>query len=459
MINYNKIKKIHFIGIGGSGMSGIAEVLHNAGFIISGSDIAENENVRHLKAIKIPVYIGHRTENIASAEAVVFSSAIEAANPEICAAREQKLPIISRAEMLAELMRLKFGIAIAGTHGKTTTTSMVAYILQQQGLDPTFVVGGIVRGAESGARLGSSDYLVAEADESDGSFLNLNPIINVINNIENDHLEFYKTMHNLRQAFLKFANHLPFYGATIVNIDCPNVRKIIGQIRRRTITFGLKEGDFQARISNASFNQTEYQIFYKADSVCKTKLNIGGQHNVLNSLAAIAVCSELGIAVPDAAAALIDFKLPQRRLQVILEKSEITYIDDYAHHPSEIAAVLKTVRQGDFKRIITIFQPHRYTRLKILAAHFARVLKKSDLLILAPIYSANQDPIPGVDSSLLAELIKKDGATKVYTPRTFDQIKPILLGEAKPKDAVLFLSAGNLSRWAHNFVAELKNER
>jgi len=457
MIETSRIKKIHFTGIGGSGMSGIAQVLHNMGFQISGSDISENDTVRRLQAQGIRVAIGHATENISGAEALVYSSAITENNVEVLEALKNKLPVIPRAEMLAELMRMKFALAVAGTHGKTTTTSMIAAILTQAHLDPTYVVGGRLKVEGRSAKLGSSRYLVAEADESDGSFLKLFPTIAVVTNIENDHLEFYGRMKNLVQAFRQFADKVPFYGALILNSDCPNIKKIMPLIRKKIVTYGFKTpADLQAvKVKTTGF-ACSYELLMQGRSRGLVQLNVGGRHNVANSLASIGAALEVGIDMETIKASLEKFTLPERRFQLLYSSPALLVIDDYAHHPSEIRATLQTMRVSSCRRVIAVFQPHRFTRLHILMKQFTKAFRKADLLVIAKLYAANQNEIAGVSGQTLAENIRKSGQENVYYLETFAQIGEFLKDRLQDGDGVVFLSAGNLTRMAHDFAAEME---
>ncbi|MCP4157400.1 MAG: UDP-N-acetylmuramate--L-alanine ligase, partial [bacterium] len=363
MIKYSRVKKIHFVGIGGSGMSGIAEVLHNMGFVISGSDIGEGETVKRLKSMGIPVFLGHRKENISDVETLVYSSAVSRKNEEVGEALKRKIPVIPRAEMLAELMRMKFSIAVAGTHGKTSTTSMLATILTYAGKDPTFVVGGKLKIEESGAKLGKSDYLVAEADESDGSFLRLYSTLSIITNIEDDHLDYYENMENLLKAFEDFGNKVPFYGSVILNYDCLNCRKILPHLNKRVLSFSIGDEEPEngsyvkaVNIENTVFGSS-FDLLVEGKNTGRLKLNVGGLHNISNALAAICACLEIGIEVPVIREGFKRFYLPARRFQVLFYDKDYVVIDDYAHHPREIEATLDTLAQGDFKRIIAVFQP------------------------------------------------------------------------------------------------------
>jgi UDP-N-acetylmuramate--alanine ligase len=457
MIETSRIKKIHFAGIGGSGMSGIAEVLHNMGFEISGSDISENDTVRRLSQQGMRIAIGHARENVGAAEALVYSSAVTEDNVEVLEALKNKLPVIPRAEMLAELMRMKFSLAVAGTHGKTTTTSMLAAILTQAGLDPTYVVGGRLKVEGSGAKLGSSRYLVAEADESDGSFLKLFPTIAIVTNIENDHLEFYGRMKHLLEAFRLFADKVPFYGAVILNAECANVRKIMPRLRKKIVTFGFSPAaDVRAREVKMFGFSSSYRLQLPGREETPVRVNVGGRHNVANSLAAIAAALEVGVDLETIKASLEKFSLPERRFQVLHSSPSLLIIDDYAHHPSEIKATLKTLRRGPCRRIVAVFQPHRFTRLQLLMKAFAAAFKAADILVVAKLYTANQPEIPGVSSRVLADHIRGRGRTQVHYLDTFPEISEFLRRQLRAGDGLVFLSAGNLTYLAHEFAAEME---
>jgi UDP-N-acetylmuramate--alanine ligase len=457
MIETSRIKKIHFAGIGGSGMSGIAEVLHNMGFQISGSDIAENDTVRRLRGLGMRIAIGHAAANVGDAGALVYSSAITEDNVEVLEALRRKLPVIPRAEMLAELMRMKFSLAVAGTHGKTTTTSMIAAVLTQAGLDPTYVVGGRLKVEGSGAKLGSSRYLVAEADESDGSFLKLFPTIAVVTNIENDHLEFYGSMRRLTQAFRQFADKVPFYGAVILNGDCARVRAIMPLLRKRTVAYGFGAGaDLRAAKVRVSGFAGRYRLLARDRDLGEIRLGVGGRHNVSNSLAAIGAALEVGVDLETIRSSLERFTLPERRFQVLYSSPGLLLVDDYAHHPSEIKATLRTLRGCRRQRLVVVFQPHRFTRLSILMRQFAAAFRGADLLVIARLYAANQPEIAGVSSQALAEAVRRGGQENVRYFETFDEIRAFLKGELRPGDGLAFLSAGNLTRLAHEFAAEME---
>jgi len=467
MIESSRIKKIHFAGIGGSGMSGIAEVLHNMGFQVSGSDIAENDTVRRLRALGMRIAIGHAAANVGDAGALVYSSAITEDNVEVVEALRRQLPVIPRAEMLAELMRMKFSLAVAGTHGKTTTTSMLATILTQAGLDPTYVVGGRLKVAGSGAQLGSSHYLIAEADESDGSFLKLFPTIAVVTNIENDHLEFYGRMKNLVAAFRQFADRVPFYGAVVLNRDDARVRHIMPQLRKKIVTYGFgAAADLRAVKVRAGAFAAGYELVVHGRPSGRVQLNVGGRHNAANSLAAIAAALEVGVALDAITASLARFTLPERRFQILYSSPGLLVVDDYAHHPTEIKATLCMLRSAMGRRgrpdarpggrVIAVFQPHRFTRLQLLMKPFAAALRLADVLVVAQLYTANQPEIAGINSQALADTVRAGGQEAVFHLESFAAIGDFLRRELRPGDGVVFLSAGNLTRLAHEFAAEME---
>jgi UDP-N-acetylmuramate--alanine ligase len=415
----HKVKHIHFVGVGGSGMSGIAEVLVNLGYVVSGSDIAASAVTRRLEGEGIRVMIGHAAENIQGAQAVVVSTAVKADNPEVMAAREKQIPVVPRAQMLAELMRLKRGIAIAGTHGKTTTTSLVTSILAEGGIDPTFVIGGRLNAAGANARLGSGDFIVAEADESDASFLFLSPVISVVTNIDADHMETYgHDFERLKGAFVDFLNRLPFYGVAVVCGDDANVRAIMPQVAKQIVTYGLNPGvNFYAENIVAADGQMRFDVVRVNGSVSRLSitLNLPGLHNVLNALAAIAVATELQISDAAIVKALAEFKGVGRRFQRYGEVAlpaggAFTLVDDYGHHPVEMAATLAAAR-GAFpgRRLVLAFQPHRYTRTRDCFEDFVKVLSTVDALLLAEIYAAGEAPIVAADGRSLARALRVGG--------------------------------------------------
>ncbi|MFH1562408.1 MAG: UDP-N-acetylmuramate--L-alanine ligase [Nitrospirota bacterium] len=450
-------QRIHLIGIGGSGMSGIAEVLLTFGYKVTGSDIHQSETTKRLEALGGKIYQGHDTHNIESADVVVYSSAISPDNPEIVYARTNRIPVIPRAEMLAELMRLKFGIAVAGAHGKTTTTSMISLVLTKAGLDPTVVVGGRFNDIGSNARLGNSNFMVAETDESDGSFLKLSPIMAVITNIDPEHLDFYKDLEEIKEAFLTFMNKVPFYGKIIFCMDCPNLRNLIERMERRFISYGLIKGaEVRAEDILLNGSYSEYKLVVKDKELDRIRVNIPGLHYLSNSLAAVAVGLELGIDLSIIKDALAGYSGVHRRFEIKAEVKGTLIIDDYAHHPTEIKATLATLKLKEPGRIIAVFQPHRYTRTKALIQEFGKAFNDADMVIVTSIYPAGEKPIPGVDASLIVENLIKQGHPKVMFIASFPEIVKFLMGVVAPQDAVITLGAGDVWKIGENLSKELK---
>ena len=459
---FAKIQRIHFVGIGGIGMSGIAEVLLNLGYKISGSDLKSSAITQRLASLGATLYEGHRAENVAGAEVVVTSSAVSAENPEVAEAHALHIPVIPRAEMLAELMRLKYGIAIAGMHGKTTTTSMVAAVLAAGGLDPTVVVGGRVGAMGSNARLGNSQYLVAEADESDRSFLKLSPILAVVTNIDREHMDCYRNMRDVKRAFLDFVDRLPFYGMAVVCNDDPVLRRLFPQIGRRTLTYGTRRGsDFQIKSAESSFDATEgwpisrFHVFYRGKDLGKFRLHVPGVHNVLNATAAIAVGFGLDISTEQIRTALENFHGVDRRFQLKGKAGGVSVIDDYGHHPTEIQATLAAARECGFRKIQVIFQPHRYTRTRDLMDEFATAFDQADSLFLLDIYAASEPPIEGVTAEALAHKIAEEGGRAVYC-RSFDEAVGSAVAVAQEGDMVLTLGAGSVSQLGPMILKKLE---
>ena len=456
---YRQNKHIHFVGIGGIGMSGIAELLLNLGYRVSGSDLQENALTRHLASLGAAVHIGHEAEWIEGADVVVVSSAIHKDNPEVAAAVAAKIPLIQRAEMLAELMRLKrFGIAVAGSHGKTSTTSMVAAVLSEAGLDPTVVVGGMVQSlGGSNVHLGSGEFLVAEADESDGSFLKLSPVIEVVTNIDLEHLDYYRDMDHIRSVFLDFIDRLPFYGVAVLCLDDENVARLLPKIRKRTLTYGLTEqADLQAVGVTPKNGRYEFTVRFHGRDLGTLSLNRPGRHLVYNSLAAVGVALELEIDFAKVARALGNFQGVQRRLQTKGEAGGILVVDDYGHHPTEIRATLDAIREGwPDRRVVTVFQPHRYTRTKALFDAFLTAFRRSDVLVLCDIYAASEKPMPGVTGAALAEAIKQHGQKQVhYLPEVLND-PSCLLPLVRPGDLVLTQGAGSIGKLGEKVLSLL----
>lgn len=457
-----RIRHIHFVGIGGAGMSGIAEVLHNLGYTVSGSDKHENKVTRRLQGMGINIVQGHAQTHINGSDVVVYSSAVAQDNPELQEARARRIPIIPRAEMLAELMRFKHGIAIAGTHGKTTTTSLIASVLAEAGLDPTYVIGGLLNSSGSHARLGRGKYLVAEADESDASFLHLQPIIAVLTNIDADHLENYGGDFALMQkSFVEFLQHIPFYGLAVVCIDDRGVRNILDSVTKPVVTYGLDyEADIKARIVRHDANKSWFKVSRKnCLDWLEIELNLPGKHNVQNALAAIAVAHELGVSEESIIKALRNFQGIARRCQLLgeicIENRKVLLVDDYAHHPREIAATLQALKTGwPDHRLVLIFQPHRYTRTRDLFEDFTQVLSEVDVLFLLDIYSAGETPIPGADSRSLCRAIRLRGRVDPIFVEHKDDINSLLKGVVKENDIVAVLGAGDVGSIAPALMQE-----
>ena len=456
-LTQGKIKCIHFVGIGGIGMSGIAEVLLNLGYKISGSDAQQSDTTMRLQNLGAMVAIGHREQNIGNADVVVTSTAIKAANPEVVEAHLRNIPVIPRAEMLAELLKMKFSVAVSGSHGKTTTTSMVATILAGGGLDPTMVIGGKLASIGSNARLGDGEIIVAEADESDGSFLKLSPTIAVITNIDREHLDYYPGITEIKDAFLKFANIVPFYGCTVICSDNEHVREIAPQIKRRTITYGIERtADYSAQEIKFQGSKTGYRLCCKGEAVGEIELNVPGMFNIYNSLAAIAVGRELELDFPAIRKGLSSFNGVQRRLEIKGHVGSITVVDDYGHHPTEVKETLAAASHVWKERRIVVFQPHRFTRTKALFDEFTRAFADADVLILNDIYPASEEPIAGVNSAALSLAIKKTGHPHVeYIAKAEDTVE-YLLKIVKPGDVVFTLGAGSVYKIGEAFLKQLK---
>jgi UDP-N-acetylmuramate--alanine ligase len=449
---FANIQRIHFVGIGGIGMSGIAEVLLNLGYKVSGSDLKSSAVTERLVSLGATIFEGHRAENMAGAEVVVVSSAVKDDNPEIDEARAQHIPVIQRAEMLSELMRLKYGIAIAGMHGKTTTTSMVAAVLAGGNLDPTIIVGGRIDAMGSNARLGNSQYLVAEADESDRSFLRLSPILAVVTNIDREHMDCYRNMRDVKRAFLDFMDRVPFYGMVVVCNDDAPLRRLFPQIRRRTLTYGTRKGsDFRIKIleNPATPNDrpclSQFHVFYRGTDLGEFRLQVPGAHNVLNATAAIAVGIGLDLKPEQIATALENFRGVDRRFQLRGKVGGVSVIDDYGHHPTEIRATLAAARQCGFSKIHVIFQPHRYTRTRDLLEEFATAFRDADTLAVLDIYAASELPIEGVTGASLAAHIREAGGKDArYVPSFGQAVEQV--ASAESGEMILTLGAGNVSQ-------------
>jgi UDP-N-acetylmuramate--alanine ligase len=458
---FAKIQRIHFVGIGGIGMSGIAEVLLTLGYKVSGSDLRGSSVTERLAELGAIIFIGHQAENITGAEVVVTSSAISRGNPEVEAAHAQHIPVIPRAEMLAELMRLKYGIAVAGMHGKTTTTSMVAAVLAAGGLDPTVVVGGRVDALGSNARLGKSQYLVAEADESDRSFLKLSPILAVVTNIDREHMDCYRDMADVEQAFIDFVDRVPFYGMVLLCNDDDRLRGLLPRLARRAITYGTRpDSDFRILRSKTQCSSTRhyshFEVEYKGNSLGDFHLQVPGQHNVLNATAAVAVGIGLDMKVDDVREGLENFAGVDRRFQLKGRVAGISVIDDYGHHPTEIRATLAAARQCRFNRVHVIFQPHRYTRTRDLLDQFGTAFDNADTLVVLDIYPASETPIPGVTGEKVAEAVRSLGGKDARYVASFEEAARSVTALAEPGDMILTLGAGNVSQLGVQVLEQLK---
>lgn len=461
-----RINRVHFIGIGGSGMSGIAEVMLSLGYEIQGSDLKNNEQVERLGGLGAKIFIGHAEENIRDVDAVVVSSAVDDSNPEVAAARAALLPVVPRAEMLAELMRFRYSIAVAGTHGKTTVTSLVACVLAEAGLDPTFVIGGRLKSADANARLGLGDYLVAEADESDASFTHLKPMLAIVTNIDADHMSTYDgDLDKLRQSFVEFLHNLPFYGLAVLCSDDSGVNAVLGQVGRSTVTYGVDEGaDIRAENIRFEQNVTTFDVTRagRADRL-RVKMQLPGLHNVRNALAAIAVAGELQVGDQALKNALESFAGIDRRFQhygeIRTENGGIMLVDDYGHHPTEIAATLEAARSGwPDRRIVLAFQPHRYTRTRDLLDDFASVLSSVDVLVLLEVYAAGEDPIAGADGRAIARAVRSRGGVEPVFVESLNELAAVLKDLVQKGDLLLTMGAGDIGAWAGRLPALLSSK-
>ncbi|MEZ5291365.1 MAG: UDP-N-acetylmuramate--L-alanine ligase [Vicinamibacterales bacterium] len=460
-----RTRHVHFVGIGGIGMSGIAELLANLGYAVSGSDQAASATLEHLRALGVTAAVGHEAANLGDADVVVYSSAVRIDNPEILEARRRGVPVVSRAEMLAELMRLRVGIAVAGAHGKTSTTSMVALVLERAGLDPTAVIGGRLSAFGSNARLGHGQYMVAEADESDRSFLKLSPTVAVVTNIDREHMEAYGGFDDLQQAFVDFANKVPFYGAVVACADDPELARVLPRLTRRVTTYGIDSADALVRAVDLTLegfgsactvetrDRRDRQA--RATPLGRLQLQVPGRHSVLNALAAVAVGLELGVPFDVVAGALGEFSGAERRFQIRGTVHGITVVDDYGHHPTEIAAVLDAARAAAPSRVVVAFQPHRYSRTAQLLPDFAAVLASADEVVLTDIYAASEAPIPGVTVEALAEAVNRRRAHPSTVVKRLDALAGTVADLARPGDLVITLGAGSIGAVAPALVQEL----
>jgi UDP-N-acetylmuramate--alanine ligase len=458
------IGPVHFVGIGGIGMSGIAEVLVNLGYTVTGSDVAENANVKRLRDKNVKIVIGHKAENVEGADVIVMSSAITPDNPELVAARTRRLPVVRRAEMLAELMRLKRCVAVGGTHGKTTTTSLVASLLDSGGFDPTVINGGIINAYGTNARLGAGDWMVVEADESDGTFLKLPADVAIVTNVDAEHLDHFKTFAAVQDAFVAFVENVPFYGFAVMCTDHPIVQRLVGRIiDRRIITYGENpQADVRlVDLSHANGGSRFTVLFRDRDgklihSIDNLELPMPGRHNALNATSAIAVARELGISDDKIRTALAKFGGVKRRFTRVGDCNGVTIIDDYGHHPVEIAAVLKAARESTDGQVIAVVQPHRYTRLKTLFEPFSTCFNDADAVIVAHVYPAGEAPIEGADRDHLVQALRDRGHRQVIALDGPEQLAGIVKKTARPGDMVVCLGAGSITQWAYALPAELK---
>ncbi len=452
--------QVHFVGIGGIGMSGIAEVLLNLGYAVSGSDLKVSETTKRLESLGAKIAVGHREENVAMAEVVVISSAVRKDNPEVVAAKRRKIPVIPRAEMLAELMRMKYAVALAGSHGKTTTTSMVATVLAAAGLDPTAVVGGKVNVIGSNAKVGKSDLMVVEADESDGSFLRLHPSIAVVTNIDAEHLDHYADIDSLKRAFVEFCNRVPFYGLNILCLDHPNVQALLPHIEKRFVTYGSTHAaDYRLESVELDGFSTRFQAFRRESPLGQFSVRMVGAHNAMNALAVIAIADELHINLDIVKNALAEFQGVQRRFTVKGEVNGITVVDDYGHHPAEVRATLAGARAAFARRLVVAFQPHRYTRTRDLFEEFCQSFNDADVLLLCDIYAAGEEQIDGVSSAKLVEAIAAHGHPNVRWVAARGDLPSALKECVRPGDLVLTLGAGDITQVGPDLLAALAEPR
>jgi UDP-N-acetylmuramate--alanine ligase len=457
---FKRYQQIHFVGIGGSGMSGIAEILVNLGYRVTGSDQKRNDAVERLATLGAKVFIGHRAEHVEGAHVVVYSSAVSRDNVEVQAARQHQIPTIPRAEMLAELMRLKYGIAVAGTHGKTTTTSMIGAVLAEGRLDPTIVVGGRVSSLGSNARLGGGEFLVAEADESDGSFLKLAPTIAIVTTVDAEHLDHYGSLDAIRDAFVAFVNKVPFYGSAVLCLDQPNIQMLIPRIEKRIITYGLESAaDLVARRPHLQGMTSRFEVVQRGTVLGECRLQIPGRHNILNALATIGVGLDLEIPFTTIQRALEGFSGVQRRFQIVGRSRGVTVVDDYGHHPAEIRATLAAAKAGFDCRIVTVFQPHRYTRTLHLRQEFLTAFNQADALVVMDIYAAGEPAIPGVTAEDLAEGIRSHGHRDVtYLGSDRARIVRHLADTVRSGDLVITLGAGDVSQLGSELLKYLDRD-
>jgi UDP-N-acetylmuramate--alanine ligase len=448
--------QVHFVGIGGIGMSGIAEVLINLGYRVSGSDLKGSDITRRLASMGATIYEGHKAQNLVHADVVVISSAVKKDNPEVVTARQRKIPVIARAEMLAELMRLKYAVAVAGSHGKTTTTSMVATVLSAAGLDPTAVVGGKVNVLDSNAKLGNSELMVVEADESDGSFLKLHPAITVVTNIDPEHMDHYGTLDALKTAFVEFCNRVPFYGLNVLCLDHPNVQELLPRLEKRVVTYGSSHmADYRVEGITLEGFSTRFSAFRRDEPLGEFRVRMVGAHNALNALAVIAVAEEMEIPLDTVRSALAEFGGVQRRFTVRGEVNGITVVDDYGHHPTEVLATLAGARRAFGRRLVVAFQPHRYTRTHDLKREFTTAFNDADVLFVSSVYAAGEEPIPGATGDALAEAIRDHGHRDVTYVEKRADLPAAIAPRLREGDIVLTLGAGDITQVGPDLLALL----
>jgi UDP-N-acetylmuramate--alanine ligase len=452
-----RYRHIHFVGIGGAGMSGIAEVLHNMDYLVTGSDAASSETTQHLEGLGIRVFIGHKSEHVQGADVVVRSSAVAPDNPEVITARQQLIPVIPRAEMLAELMRLKYGVSVSGTHGNTTTTSMLDTVLSKGGLDPTIVIGGRLGSLGTNAKLGRGDFLVAEADESDGSFLKLSPTLAVVTTIDAEHLDYYSDLTHVQETFLQFINKVPFYGSAILCLDQENIQALLPRVEKRFITYGLRtQADITAREIILQGMGSEFVVVARQEVLGKFRLRVPGVHNVSNALAAVAVGLDLDLEIDVIREGLEEFAGVDRRFQIKGEARGILVVDDYGHHPAEIHATLNAAKDGFGRRIVVVFQPHRYTRTKHLLQEFFTAFYQADLLVVTEVYAAGESVIPGVSGKQIADGALGHGHRNVtFIPDT-GEVAEFLLPALQAGDMVITLGAGDIWRVGEEVLHRLE---
>ncbi len=456
MTMFGRVKHVHLVGIGGAGMSGIAEVLVTLGFIVSGSDLLSTETTIRLESLGCSVFHGHEAGNIEGADVVVVSTAVSADNPEVMAARERLIPVIPRVEMLAELMRMKYSVAVGGTHGKTTTTSLIAAILDAGGLDPTVVVGGKITAMGTGARLGASEYMVAEADESDGSFLKLSPSIAVITTVDEEHLDYYSGLEEIKEAFTHFGNSVPFYGCSVVCLDQRNIQSIIGDIERRVVSYGLaSQADVQAHGIETKGETTAFTVEAAGFELGQVEIKMPGLHNVYNSLAAIAVALELGVAFSDISGALWQFEGIARRFEIKGEANDVLVLDDYGHHPAEITTTLSAASARWNRRLVVLFQPHRYTRTQKLLEEFGHSFYHATVHLVTGIYAASEQPIEGVSGGSIVVAARRHGHRNAEYIEDMDELFEHAMSIIEPGDVVMTLGAGDIYKVGERILASL----